>query len=142
MAINSNVLAENQATVLADDGNVMYATIQMRHGKESEMDKSKFVPAEIGVATDTKKTVVAFGPNDTKEVAFKDDLDGLINKNQGTENSGKVLVVGKDGNVAPGETPIEIDSTLTQSGQAADAKATGDKLGSLSEDLRYKTKNL
>ena len=135
MAINKNVLAEKQATVLSGDGNTMYATIQMRHGKESEMDKSKFVPAELGVATDTKKMVVAFAPNDTKEVAFKDDLDGLINKNQGTENSGKVLVVGKDGNVAPGETPIEIDSTLTQSGQAADAKTTGDKLSSLSEDL-------
>lgn len=135
MAINRNVLAEKQATVLSEDGNTMYATIQMRHGKESEMDKSKFVPAEMGVATDTKKMVVAFGPNDTKEVAFKDDLDGLIKKNQGTENSGKVLVVGKDGNVTPGETPIEIDSTLTQSGHAADAKATGDKLSSLSEDL-------
>lgn len=134
MAINKNVLAEKQATVLSEDGNTMYATIQMRHGKESEMDKSKFVPAEMGVATDTKKMVVAFAPNDTKEVAFKDDLDGLINKNQGTENSGKVLVVGKDGNVIPGETPIEIDSTLTQSGHAADAKATGDKLSSLSEE--------
>ena len=74
MAINSNVLAENQATVLAEDGNVMYATIQMRHGNEADMDKSKFVPAEMGVATDTKKMVVAFGPNDTKEVAFKDPI--------------------------------------------------------------------
>ena len=135
MAINKNVLAEKQATVLSEDGNTMYATIQMRHGKESEMDKSKFVPAEMGVATDTKKMVVAFAPNDTKEVAFKDDLDGLINKNQGIENSGKVLVVGKDGNVTPGETPIEIDSTLTKSGHAADAKTTGDKLSSLSEDI-------
>ena len=151
MAIKRNVLAESGATVQTEDGTTMYATIQMRHGKESDMDKSKFVPAEIGVATDTKKMVVAFAPNDTKEVAFKDDLDGLINKNQGTENSGKVLVVGKDGNVAPGETPIEIDSTLTQSGQAADAKATGDKLSSLSEDLGvienvgfdvYKSKNI
>ena len=140
MAIKRNVLAESGATVQTEDGTTMYATIQMRHGKESDMDKSKFVPAEIGVATDTKKMVVAFAPNDTKEVAFKDDLDGLINKNQGTENSGKVLVVGKDGNVTPGETPIEIDSTLTQSGQAADAKATGDKLSSLSEEI-YKVKN-
>lgn len=43
MAINSNVLAENQATVLSEDGNTLYATIQMRHGKEADMDKSKFV---------------------------------------------------------------------------------------------------
>lgn len=75
MAINGNVLAENQATVLADDGNVMYATIQMRHGKESEMDKNKFVPAEIGVATDTKKAFMAFGSNQVKEMMFREDSE-------------------------------------------------------------------
>ena len=67
-----------------------------------------------------------------------EDIDGLsqnkINKNQGEENAGKVLVVGEDGNLKPGETPIKTDSTLTQSGHAADAKTTGDKLSSLSED--------
>lgn len=75
MAINSNVLAENQATVLAEDGNVMYATIQMRHGKESEMDKSKYVPAEMGVATDTKKAFMAFSPGDVKEIMFREDSE-------------------------------------------------------------------
>lgn len=75
MAINKNVLAENQATVLAEDGNVMYATIQMRHGKESEMDKSKFVPAEMGVATDTKKAFMAFSPGDVKEIMFREDSE-------------------------------------------------------------------
>ena len=80
MAINSNVLAENQATVLAEDGNVMYATIQMRHGKESDMDKSKFVPAEMGVTTDTKKVFMAFAPNDVQEMALKKDIpDGTTN---------------------------------------------------------------
>lgn len=75
MAINNNALASSQATVLSEDGNTLYATIQMRHGKEADMDKSKFVPAEIGVCTDTKKAVVAFAPNDIKEIAFKGDLD-------------------------------------------------------------------
>ena len=75
MAINKNVLAEKQATVLAEDGNVMYATIQMRHGKESEMDKSKFVPAEIGVATDTKKAFMAFSPGNVKEMMFREDSE-------------------------------------------------------------------
>lgn len=46
MAINNNALASSQATVLSEDGNTLYATIQMRHGKEADMDKSKFVPAE------------------------------------------------------------------------------------------------
>lgn len=75
MAINRNVLAEKQATVLSEDGNTMYATIQMRHGKESEMDKSKFVPAEMGVATDTKKAFMAFGPNQVKEIMFREDSE-------------------------------------------------------------------
>lgn len=182
MAINKNVLAESGATVQAEDGNIMYATIQMRHGKEADMDKSKFVPAEIGVATDTKKAFMGFAPNDVKEMAFKEDIpeanyndltnkpsiggvtvegdktleqygvqpkgnyltevpeeyvtdDELdtklvkkLDKNQGKENSGKALVVGEDGTVTPGETPIKVDFTLTQSGQAADAKATGEAI--------------
>lgn len=75
MAINKNVLAEKQATVLSEDGNTMYATIQMRHGKESEMDKSKFVPAEIGVTTDTKKAFMAFSPGNVKEMMFREDSE-------------------------------------------------------------------
>ncbi len=60
-----------------------------------------------------------------------------LDKQQGTENAGKALVVGKDGNVVPGEPTqqIEVDKTLTQEGQAADAKATGDKI------LQYAIKN-
>lgn len=75
MAIKRNVLAESGATVQAEDGTTMYATIQMRHGKESDMDKSKFVPAEIGVATDTKKAFMAFGSNQVKEMMFREDSE-------------------------------------------------------------------
>lgn len=168
MAINKNVLAEKQATVLAEDGNVMYATIQMRHGKESEMDKSKFVPAEMGVATDTRKVFIAFAPNNVEEMALKKDIpDGTmdygdlenkpsiggielegnktleqlgiqpkgnyltkvpdeyvtdnemktelakkLDKNQGTENAGKALVVGGDGSVVPGEAPNDLEVAI------------------------------
>lgn len=197
MAIKSNALAENKAAILAEDGGTIYATLQMRHGKESEMDKSKFVPAEIGVVTDTKRAVVAFAPGDTKDVAFKEDipeqdknynnlenkpsiggtelsgnktleelgiqpkgnyltaipeeyvtdtelteklesyptkeeqtaeLGKKLDKDQGKENAGKVLVVGEDGTAKPGETPIKVDATLSQTGQAADAEKVGARL--------------
>lgn len=129
MAINNNALASSQATVLSEDGNTLYATIQMRHGKESDMDKSKFVPAEIGVCTDTKKAVVAFAPNETKEIAFKDELSEIVeesladklDKNQGEENSGKVLGIGEDGIVLPvdqesgtgGTVSVKVGTTTT-----------------------------
>ena len=168
MAINKNVLAEKQATVLSEDGNTMYATIQMRHGKESEMDKSKFVPAEMGVATDSKKVFMGFAPNDVEEMALKKDIpDGTmdygdlenkpsiggielkgnktleqlgiqpkgnyltkvpdeyvtdnemktklskkLNTNQGTENAGKVMVVGLDGNLFPGEEVNDLEKYI------------------------------
>ena len=174
MAINKNVLAEKQATVLSEDGNTMYATIQMRHGKESEMDKSKFVPAEMGVATDSKKVFMGFAPNDVEEMALKKDIpDGTmdygdlenkpsiggielkgnktleqlgiqpkgnyltkvpdeyvtdnemktelakkLDKNQGTENAGKALVVGKDGNVIHGGNLESLAIKLTASGDS------------------------
>ena len=41
--------------------------------KESEMDESKFVPAEIGVATDTKSSYSVWARR-YKEFAFKDDI--------------------------------------------------------------------
>ena len=59
---------------------------------------------------------------------FPTQMATKLDKQQGVENSGKALVIGEDGNVVPGENYVKIDSTLTQSGQAADAKATGDKI--------------
>lgn len=56
--------------------------------------------------------------------------EGKLDKNQGAENAGKALVIGEDGNVIPGKTQsdVELDTTLTESGKAADAKAVGDAL--------------
>lgn len=148
MAIKSNALAENKAAILAEDGGTIYATLQMRHGKESEMDESKFVPAEIGVATDTKKAVIAFGPGDTKEFAFKDDIpdqdyNNLENKPSigGVELSGdkslEQLGIQPKGEyitkipaeyVTDTELTKKLKSYPTKEEQAADAEKVGARL--------------
>ncbi len=67
------------------------------------------------------------------------DMDAKLDKQQGAENAGKFLIVGEDGNVALGEVQpgsnVEVDATLTKDGEAADARATGDKI------LQYAIKN-
>ena len=105
MAINGNTSESKKAQVRADDGNIMYATIQMRHGKESDMDKSKFVPAEMGVATDTKKVFMAFAPNDVQEMALKKDIP------DGTTDYGDL-----DNKPSIGGVTLEGNKTLEQLG--------------------------
>lgn len=59
------------------------------------------------------------------------DQVGVLAKNQGASNSGKYLSVGSDGNVVPADAPedsVKIDTTLTKTGEAADAKIVGDEL--------------
>lgn len=66
-----------------------------------------------------------------QNVEFDAKFAEKLDKNQGAENAGKALVVGEDGNVIPGEVQggtVDLDQTLTKSGKAADAKATGDKI--------------
>lgn len=116
MAIKSNALAENKAAILAEDGGTIYATLQMRHGKESEMDKSKFVPAEIGVVTDTKRAVVAFAPGDTKDVAFKEDIPEQDKNYNNLENKPCQSVVSElSGNKTLEELGIQPKGKLSNS---------------------------
>lgn len=54
--------------------------IQMRRGANANFDKSKMLPGEFAVTTDgTRKVYAAFASNDVKELASKDDVQGLIN---------------------------------------------------------------
>lgn len=80
---------------------------------------------QVQAIADKGKEVLQSIPED-----FQIQMGTKLDKNQGAENAGKALVVGEDGNVVPQEetTKVEVDSTLTQSGKAADAKATGDKI--------------
>lgn len=63
--------------------------------------------------------------------ANKQAIEGKVDKQQGAGNAGKALVVGADGNVELGDAQTKTDPTLTQSGQAADAQATGREIATL-----------
>lgn len=112
--------------------------------------KTKAVEAVNATKTDAVKAVKTEGEKQTEAVQakgqevinsipedFPTQMATKLDKQQGTENAGKSLIIGDDGNVVPGEPTqqIEVDKTLTQEGQAADAKATGDKI------LQYAIKN-
>lgn len=63
--------------------------------------------------------------------ANKQAIEGKVDKQQGADNAGKALVVGKDGNVELGDAQTKTDPTLTQPGQAADAQVTGREIATL-----------
>lgn len=82
----------------------------------------------------------SLGPTfDLSLLLTKENAKNLyLQKNQGSENSGKFLVVGEDGNVILSDTQdggVKTDTTLTKSGEAADAKVVGDKITTLKKDL-------
>ena len=64
--------------------------------------------------------------------AAGDALAGKLNANQGASNAGKILGIVKGGVVTPVDAPeagtVDLDTTLSVSGKAADAKAAGDAL--------------
>lgn len=112
--------------------------------------KTKAVEAVNATKTDAVKAVQTEGAKQVQAVQakgqevinsipqdFPTQMATKLDKQQGTENAGKALVIGDDGNVVAGEPTqqIEVDKTLTQERQAADAKATGDKI------LQYAIKN-
>ena len=65
----------------------------------------------------------------TQDVAdLKSALPDKLDTNQGAENKGKSMVVGEDGGLVPENVKVNVDSTLSNEGEAADAKATGYEL--------------
>ena len=98
-----------------------------------------------------------------KNVELLADILSKLDKNQGSENSGKIAGINESGDIVPmfpvgveynSETNclefgsdqkmelnqgIGLDSTLTKTGSAADAGATGKEINSLKEDKADKT---
>lgn len=115
----------------------------------SETDKTLSVS---GKAADAKAT-------GDKITELSADISNKLNKNQGSENSGKIAGINESGDIVPmfpvsvdynEETNclefgsdqkmelnkgINLDSTLTKTGYAADAGAVGEITNSLKEDL-------
>lgn len=56
----------------------MIARIQMRRGQFSQMNPSKLLPGEFGVALDEKKLYLCFSPGDIKEVQFAENFESSI----------------------------------------------------------------
>lgn len=151
--------AEQHATEAAGDkAEVERLATQVRQDKSSveqtaQEFESTVQQAEQSINTAKTKAVEAVqteGAKQTEAVQakgqevinsipedFTTQMQSKLDKQQGVEHAGKSLVIGDDGNVVPGEPTqqIEVDKTLTQEGQAADAKATGDKI------LQYAIKN-
>lgn len=110
---------------------------------------------ESGKAADAKVTGEKIAKNSS-------DITKKLDKNQGVENSGKIAGINESGDIVPifpvgvdynSETNclefgsdqkmelnqgIGLDSTLTKTGSAADAGATGKEIASLKEDLSNK----
>jgi hypothetical protein len=115
----------------------------------SETDKTLSVSGE---AADAKAT-------GDKITELSADISNKLNKNQGSENSGKIAGINESGDIVPmfpvsvdynEETNclefgsdqkmelnkgINLDSTLTKTGYAADAGAVGEITNSLKEDI-------
>jgi len=81
----------------------------------------------VGSASDSFKAAVSL-----LKSTFR---TGMVAVAQGVANAGKPLVVGSGGVVAPQAVVVDVDTTLTQTGQPADAKVLGDLIRDLREDV-------
>lgn len=112
-----------------------------------------------GKAADAKAT-------GDKITELSSDISNKLNKNQGSENSGKIAGINESGDIVPmfpvsvdynEETNclefgsdqkmelnkgINLDSTLTKTGYAADAGVVGELTTSLKEDIGYVTETI
>lgn len=98
-------------------GNVILR-LQGGHIKTKEFDSQEIV----GDVSDLDTAVTNLG-------------NTTVSKNQGQQHAGEALIVGVDGIVTTGEAGVSVDTTLTESGKAADAKTVGDNFDTITDDI-------
>lgn len=121
--------------------------IQLRRGAYTDYDPTKLLPGEVGVVqngdpstSDGEAIYIATKAGSVKQLATKDQMQSAIETILATElpiataAATAEAEAAADRAEAAAET-LEIDDTLTQQGQAADAKATGDAVSELSSAI-------
>ena len=82
-------------------------------------------PVQGGITEEQKQQL----EQNTQDITdLKSALPDKLDSNQGVENKGKSMVVGEDGGLVPEDVKVPVDNTLSNEGEAADAKATGEEL--------------
>lgn len=103
--------------VTDQSGNVILR-LQSGHIKTKEFDSQEIVSDVSGLNT-----------------AITNLENATVSKNQGQQHAGEALIIGSDGIVTTGEAGVSVDTTLTESGKAADAKTVGDNLNSIGQNI-------
>lgn len=130
-----------------------YVTIQMRRGLESQMDKSKFLPAEFGATTDTKKLFFAFGAGDVQQLATYQNLEGLMAQalagleeeylgsiTQATQNAINATSQASSAATAANQAADEANEIIDAFKEAVDGTIISDEL--VSETTTYSSKKI
>lgn len=116
--------------------NEIFALKNIIDGKPDVRDSSA-TGVDLDVTDEGGNVVLRLkdGHIETKEFDSR-NMAGKVDVAQGAANAGKAMIVGPDGNIAPTDLPrIEVDDTLTQEGEAADAEAAGFAIRGLRSDL-------
>ena len=131
------VLAKNQGSSnsgkflsVGSDGNVVPADAPSGGTVDPEQIKQAVngYLEENPVSGMTAEQEQQLNQNTTDVADLKSALPDKLDTNQGAENKGKSMVVGEDGGLVPENVKVNVDSTLSNEGEAADAKATGYEL--------------
>lgn len=144
------IQVDNSKTIITGEFPVKCAPDYSKGGINNPDVIESLTDQSIAAATEAQNAAAAAAAAAAdaaaKAAKIPDDLtatlNGKVNVSQGTANKGKALVINDAGNVVPGEAGVQVDTTFTVSGKAADAKAVGDKIAATNANLAAVSGNL